>query len=111
MCPNTEIPRFLQKSAPPVANEVVTPLIRKRAFKLTSNYEGLSIGRAKKKTLTEFTKIFGISQNKILNHFIRRKVSCETINRKYFTPKGSVREFQTRFRETNNSCVNYLTMG
>ena len=49
MCPNTEIPRFLQKSAPPVANEVVTPLIRKRAFKLTSNYEGLSIGRAKKK--------------------------------------------------------------
>ena len=49
MCPNTKIPHLLHKSAPPVANEVVSPLTPKRAFKLTSNYEGLSIERAKKK--------------------------------------------------------------
>ena len=47
-CSEVKIPRFLQKSAPPVASEVGTPLTRKIASKLTSNYEGLSFGPAKK---------------------------------------------------------------
>ena len=57
-CFEAKIPRFLQKSAPPVANEVVTPLTRKRVSKLTSNYEGLSFGPAKKKTLQGIHKYF-----------------------------------------------------
>ena len=73
-----KIPRFLQKSAPPVANGAGSPSIGKIASKLTSNHEGLSFGLAKKKTLTGVTKIFGISQNQILKIFQADFQNCGT---------------------------------
>ena len=65
-CSDTKIPLFLDLSAPPVANGASAGSIGIRMLKLTSTYEGLSFGLAEKKTLTEVTIFFGISQNQIL---------------------------------------------
>ena len=65
-CSDTKIPLFLDLRAPPVANGASAGSIGKRMLKLTSTYEGLSFGLAKKKTLTEVTIFFGVSQNQIL---------------------------------------------
>ena len=53
-----ENPQNRRNSVPPVARNVMAPLIRFKMLKLTSTYEGLSFGRAEKKTLTEAAKIW-----------------------------------------------------
>ena len=64
-----ENPENRRNSAPPVARNVTTRLIRFKMLKLTSTYEGLSFGRAEKKTRTEAAKNIRISQVSTLKSF------------------------------------------
>ena len=69
-CSNAKIPRFLQNSAPPVANGAGGRSIGNKMLKLTYTYEGLSIGRTQKKTALGSCKNFLILlvfSEKILN--------------------------------------------
>ena len=56
-CSKAKIPLFLDLSAPPVASGAGIRSIGNKMLKLTSIYEGLSIGPSKKKPLTEVAKI------------------------------------------------------
>ena len=66
-CSNTKIPLFLHLSAPPVDNGAHTRFSGNKMFKLTSTYEGLSIGPSKKKPCTEVATNICHSPKSFLN--------------------------------------------
>ena len=88
-CSEAKIPLFLQNSAPSVANDHRTRGVVQRMLKLTSNYEGLSVGPITKKPQTVIPKVITISQKKTLKFTVDSPPQGLTITRIFNDPTVS----------------------